>query len=140
MADASIEICRLCVMAGICFSVENLAGSYLFDYMRQAGLGDLCDVYMINFCQCAYGLRFPDTDKFSFCRKNTFLMTNMQSLRQLERKCPGISPSHKHVHAQGTCKVEGRTVRRSALAGHYPLALCQAWCRAAAESGSPCLQ
>ena len=92
-ADQTAKLCQALVKVNGCFSIKNPAGSY-FLYSPIADLGRAASCYLVRFCQCAYGLRFPRGKKNEFCQKNTYLFTNMKELRSLERKCPGISASH----------------------------------------------
>ena len=119
-AEQTAELCRALIKANGHFSIENPAGSYLFDFKAVYDLASLTPSYMIKFCQCAHGLRFPDGAKNQHCRKNAYVFTNKKELRNLERGCPGVSDTHVHVHAWGSMKIKGKSVNRASLAGLYP--------------------
>ena len=76
-----------------------LGRTYLFDYCEIAQLSSLCTCYLVKFAQCAFGLEFPDSKPNEFCRKNTYVLSNMKELRELSRKCPGISRRHMQARA-----------------------------------------
>ena len=90
-------------------------------------LADLAPTFSVNFSQCFYGLQFPDSKPTEFCRKLTSVFTSMPELRELAADCPGVSSSHRHVHAQGMFKFKGQSLRRAACAGRYPWELCERW-------------
>ena len=123
----ALRDCRALISVGGFFSIENPAGSYLFGYCEIAQLSSLCTCYLVKFAQCAFGLKFPDSKPNEFCRKNTYVLSNMKELRELSRKCPGISRRHKHAHAWGSVKVKGKVRNRASLAGAYPPELCRCW-------------
>ena len=88
-------------------------------------------IHRVRFHQCMFFLRPPDYDgrKDLRTRKDTVLVSNIPELSSLSRRCDN---HHHHIHAIGTCHVQGRGVKRAAAAGCYPKALCTAWARAVA--------
>ena len=93
-------------------------------------LSSLGPSWKLIFCQCAYGLQLPGAKKHVYCQKNTCLLTNMESLRVIAAKCPGLSRWHSHEVAWGSKMVNGKSVRLAAAAGKYPHALCEKWAQA----------
>ena len=128
-AEQIAQLCRALIKVNGHFSIENPAGSYLFDFKAIHDLASLTPCYMVKFCQCACGLRFHGGAKNEYCRKNTYVFTNMKELRNLERGCPGVSDTHVHSHAWGSMKIKGKSVNRASLAGRYPEGLCSEWAR-----------
>ena len=118
--DASVRLIRLLHSRGSLWSIENPLTSYLWSMPALKRLARKPGVYAVDFCQCMYGLSFPDSPKYQ-CRKATRLLANFD-VSSLARRCDG---SHQHIHAVGTVKVRGIWYRRSQLACHYPRALCE---------------
>ena len=115
---------------GLSFSIENPLHSYLWSTEESKALMACEDVFVVDLCQCMYGLRPPDARLFDgdvrVC-KPTRLVTNVKALTQLARQCDG---KHSHVHTLGTCRDKtGKLVRRSAAAAAYPPALCRQWAK-----------
>ena len=81
--------------------------------------------------KCSYGLCFPDSSSVEFCKKSTKVITTLSNLKQLEKKCPGICDSHKHVAVWGSIDSSlvpsGSPTKRATLAGAYPSSLCARW-------------
>ena len=123
-------MCRLCLLlhaAGALFSVENPASSFFWKSKWWLALCEKVCISYSRFDQCAYALRLPGCADNEYCKKYIIIAANFNSITQLDRKCPGISARHKHVHAWGTVRVDGRSVHRAACAGRYPEELCSAW-------------
>ena len=96
-------------------------------------LSNLTTTYLFRLDQCAYGLKFEDCGSHEFCRKATWIFTNVSELRQLALRCPGVSPTHQHVYAWGSTHINGKSYRRSTLAGRYPPELCSRWAQIIAQ-------
>ena len=126
-ADFVARMCRLLAQQGNYFSIENPKGSFLFLYSSIASLNDLPNVELFDFDQCAFGHRLPGAPKNVFCRKSTSVLTNLKCLSQLQRRCPGVSPSHLHEHAWGSRIVNNSRISLAAAAGAYPEELCYQW-------------
>ena len=60
-------------------------------------------------------------------KKPTRFAGTMPFLNSLGSKCTG---EHSHVAVLGGVKVNNKWVRRSQIAGSYPLQLCQAYAKA----------
>jgi hypothetical protein len=50
---------------------------------------------------------------------------HIPEVKSLVSKCPGVSNTHAHIHAWGSMKREGKTLRKASLAGRYLTALCE---------------
>lgn len=126
-AEYIAEFCIMCHQHGIFFSIENPVPSHLwlcksFQRLKRV-LGK--DFYEVTFHQCAFGLTLPGCAPNEYCRKTTRFWSNMPEIMRLERRCPGQSPQHIHVHAIGNVTVDGKRLSRAGAAGRYPIDLCQ---------------
>ena len=108
------------------FTVENPAGSYLWDTKWVQRICKKTETYFVTFDQCQFGLRPPAARRHEYTRKRTTIWTNMKSFQDLAILCCGCSFSHVHVHAWGVRSVSGKCVRLACAAGSYPTALCEA--------------
>ena len=130
-ANAQAEsVAKLCIQlhkAGVYFSIENPVPSHLWLCKSFMNLKEVLgkDFYEVTFHQCAFGLTLPGAAGNEFCRKSTRFWSNMPELMRLERRCPGQSPTHIHVHALGTATVNGVRLSRAGAAGRYPVDLCK---------------
>jgi hypothetical protein len=70
-----------------------------------------------------YGLKI-DGDSPHFCKKDTTLLTNVPGLKNLALMCDG---QHTHCDLMGPIRSREGWVRKTALAGVYPVQLCAAW-------------
>ena len=129
-AIATARLCQLITLYGGFFSIENPKTSLLFRFEPIARLFELSNARLVSFDQCAYGLQLPGSRSHEFCKKATSILTNVEALDSLERRCPGRSPHHVHQYAQGSIKVNGKSASASAAAGAYPPKLCAAWAQA----------
>ena len=121
------ELCLKLHSMGVFFSIENPVPSHLwvceaFCKMREV-LGS--DFYEVTFHQCAFGLTLPGASRHEYCRKTTRFWSNMREILRLERHCPGLSPTHQHIHAVGSAVVDGVRLSRAGAAGRYPPDLCR---------------
>ena len=87
-------------------------------------------VQRVRFCQCMYGLRLVGHPLGERVRKDTTLLTNVP-LGGLSCMC---DKSHPHTQLKGNFRHNGRSYRRSALAGAYLRQLCSVWAREATEA------
>ena len=124
-----LELCRL----GHHWSIENPTSSFLWQLAGFRKLARMKGVHKVRFCQCEYGLHFPDDPK-TFCRKDTIILTNINELESLSIMCSG---NHQHTRAIGSVKTSKGWVSRTKLAGQYPKKLCSSWAQAIALS-CPC--
>ena len=128
-AELVVDICILINACHAFFTIENLADSHFWRSKFFAKLKKSCDVHVVDFCQCAYGLRLPGAPRGVFCRKCTRVASNDPRIVSLARRCPGVSASHRHEHAWGSRKVRGTTIKLAAAAGAYPEELCNTLAR-----------
>jgi len=105
--------------------IENPFDSYLWLSPWMVELRADVPIFDVVFCQCAYGLQLPGCEPHCFCMKRTRIWSSFD-VSQLERPCPGKTPTHLHEYAQGSRRVNGKTVKLAAAAGAYPLGLCNA--------------
>lgn len=114
------------------WTLENPRSSYVW---LMPGLADKLNhpkYFEAVMHQCAYGLRLKDSEgRYGPCKKHTRFLGNLPGLADLSRTC---SCQTAHVHAVGGVKTRTGWRRRSELAGHYPLTLCQAYAQIAIEA------
>ena len=136
LAQVTAELCWRLHRKGGHFSIENPKGSYAWGY---APLSHLLAVgFYVDFDQCMYGLVPPhlvkDNPTNLRIKKPTRILTNMTSLRTLERTC---DKTHKHFECMGSVLVNGKRVSVAASAGRYPPRLCSRWAAGvAAQAGA----
>jgi len=130
------RLCHALQSVGCLFSIENPLASYLWRYQYIVELIELCgdELHVVDFHQCAFGLQLPGCEEHEYCRKATRIICNFPELCILRRHCPGVSASHKHVHAIGHVVVDGVRVSLCEAAGCYPSGLTEPWSRAAAAA------
>lgn len=127
------RLCSALVKVGGKFSIENPKGSYVFLHPDIGALSNLCETVFVDFDQCAYGLQLAGAGEHFYARKRTTIFTNCLELKMLERRCPGISATHKHDHCWGARVVNGKSVRLTSSAAHYPKELCKSFAAACHE-------
>lgn len=107
------------------WTLENPRSSYLWD---MPGVWDR--IQDSKYCvaimdQCSYGLKLLDKNGLlGPCKKPTLFLGNIPGLACLAAKC---QCSVEHVHAVGGVRTKHGWRKRSELAGHYPLKLCNAY-------------
>ena len=110
--------------ARVLLQSRNPADSYLFETRELTDLTTRSRSFLIRLDQCAFGLKFADSNPTQSCKKPTCILTNMNCLNKLSHRCPGPSPAHEHVHAWGAMKAKdvpaGSPLKRAAAAGAYP--------------------
>ena len=106
----SSALCRILSQRGCLWSIENPASSQLWQFEPIVDLRSLLGTFFVRFDMCAYDAPH---------KKPTSLLTNVFELAYLDKRCPGVSASHKHSPLVGG--------RKTAPAGEYPLSLCNAW-------------
>ena len=115
----SAKLIRMCLSHGVKFSLENPAGSRLWQFGPIASIFHCKSVLFVQWDMCAYKTPY---------KKTTGLLTNIPELIQLGHRCPR---NHRHEHLVGTERVgvEGRKITRNRTsgAGAYPPGLCAAW-------------
>jgi len=126
-AEYVAALCLHLNLVGGLFTIENPSASHLFRSSPFKALYDRCIITEVSFDQCAFGLRPPGASDFEFVKKPTTIIANFTHINQLSVHCPGISCSHKHIHAWGSRKVGDKRYSMAKAAGHYPQQLCQCW-------------
>ena len=113
--------------SGNYWTIENPASSYLWLMPKIRAKIDNPKNYLVHIDQCCYGLRIPDENGvLGPCKKPTKFLGNISFLQSLESRCQcGV----EHVHAVGGVKTKQGWKRRSEIAGHYPLKLCNAYAK-----------
>ena len=107
------------------WTLENPLTSYLWSMPSLKRKLKDKECFSVTFDQCAYGLKLPDDNGvLRPCKKATRIIGNISTLEELSRKCTCV---HKHVHALGGVRTPCGWKRRSELAGHYPIRLCDAY-------------
>ena len=134
MKPTVILLCEACLEANVFFSIENPAESHLFQYEPLKLLIEQSKCISIVFDQCQYGLRPPGGCKHSYTRKRTRIVSTLETLSVLNRRCTGTHEKHKHIFAWGSSSVQGKSVSNAKAAGVYPSELCNAWASAVRDS------
>ena len=110
---------RLCIACNIFFTLENPQTSRLWEFGPIHDLFRNPKTHFFVLHMCGWGAPY---------KKPTGILTNMTALERLVRKC---TRDHEHVALRGTERVvldgQLRTRNRTAGAGAYPPALCDAW-------------
>ncbi len=122
-----------CTFGGRRFTIEIPDGSLLFLSSPMVWLSSFVPITSVCFDQCMYGLRPPSAGVNDYVRKRTKVWGNSEQVQTLGRHCAGKTKEHNHVYALGRPKaVRGAPPQpsRSQAAGHYPVALCEAFARA----------
>eukprot|EP00435_Cladocopium_sp_Y103_P029595 s2144_g7.t1 len=102
------------VAAGGQALLEHPKGSRLWTYPEVQRL--ISAHHLLTCHMCRFGLRVPGSDRY--IRKSTHLLVSHESMKSLERKCPGkASPKHMcHQTVAGSDKAVGQI---STFAGKY---------------------
>ena len=122
--DFACAMIRILSSLGGLFSLENPLRSYLFQVPQVLTLYGSTQSIFVDLDQCAFGLRSPkEAEVKEIWKKPTRIWTNVLRLASIARTCPG---SHVHTIILDSIRVNGRSVKRSILAGRYPAGLCKA--------------
>ena len=115
-------VIRLALALGIKFTLENPQSSRLWKFGPIAQIFSDRRVYFYTFHMCAFGAPH---------KKGTSVLTNIEELYSLEKRCSG---KHKHEQLRGTERVcvDGLVVTRKKTvgAGAYPPLLCSEFAQA----------
>ena len=122
VADLCLELAK----QGGFFTVENPYDSSLWISVSMRRLTSKVATFTSTFDMCSYGLQLPGATCDEYCRKRTSLLSNVASVRSLDRLCPGVSGVYVHRRAWGHRRVAGRSVSMAEAAGHYPRDFCNA--------------
>ena len=123
-------LCLICILErhNNFWTLENPLSSYVWsmESMKKKLEQETC--FAVTFDQCSYGLKLRnDQGDIGPCKKATRIVGNIDAMADLHRKC---SCNTKHVHAVGGVRTPQGWKRRSELAGHYPIPLCDAYAQA----------
>ena len=108
------------------FTIENPGDSMIFKSFPLVKLAKSCEVFVVKFHQCAFGLTLPGHAPNTFCQKFTAFASNYRGIMLLERRCPGLGLQHRHEHAWGSLVVDGVSISLAKAAGAYPEGVVQA--------------
>ena len=132
LADVVASFCWALVSVGAHFSIENPSDSYLWQYPSIKALVNR--FHFVVFDQCQFGLQLPGAPNCTYCKKSTAILTSVEQLMSLSRRCGGVTDQHMHETAWGSRRVDGVCVRLSAAAGQYPYLLCRSWAACIADA------
>ena len=113
LARICVSLARACQASGTSWTVENPRSSYLWRLPEYIALAREPGVEFVHVTMCAYGAPYL---------KRTSFLTNAPWVRGAASAC---SCTQRHERLQGSVRVGGRTVHRTALAAAYPRALCE---------------
>ena len=113
--------------SGNFWTIENPQSSYLWDMKAVQKCIKKFSNCLVKLDQCVYGLSLIGTDGVvGPCKKPTRFLGNFMELSQLTASCRCQT---SHVHAVGGVHTKSGWKKRSELAGHYPLKLCNAYAK-----------
>lgn len=123
----TLKLIEILEKSGNHWTMENPASSYLCLMPEVKTKIDNPKNFLVHIDQCCYGLKLLDEDGvLGPCKKPTKFLGNISVLKNLESRCQCVGG---HVHAVGGVKTKQGWKRRSELAGHYPLKLCNAYAK-----------
>ena len=123
----TLKLIEILEKSGNHWTMENPASSYLWLMPEVKTKIDNPKNFLVHIDQCCYGLKLLDEDGvLGPCKKPTKFLGNISVLKNLESRCQCVGG---HVHAVGGVKTKQGWKRRSELAGHYPLKLCNAYAK-----------
>ena len=117
----SIRIVTVCVSVGAFWTLENPGSSFLFRMPAVNRLLSLRSTHSILVDMCAFGL--VERPGGPYYKKRTRIIGNLPGLDALVRSCP---KDHEHQHVEDNVVIDGKSVKRSKLAGVYPRSFCLA--------------
>ena len=94
-----VELCGAISEMSGWFTIENHWDSYFWSSSFFLELSHKCDVKLVQFDQCAYGLRLPGASRNTFARTRSGVASNMPEIGQLEAHCPGCSENINMIFA-----------------------------------------
>ena len=122
LARVCVRLARACQTSGTSWSVENPRTSYLWRLPEYVTLCREVGVEFVHLTMCSYGAPYL---------KRTSFLTNARWMRGAGSMCTCMQT---HERLQGTVRVGGRSVHRTALAAAHPRALCQQLASLATEA------
>ena len=126
-AEISAVLAQLCHRRGVPWSIENPAGSYLWQVPDMIALSQLDGVQRFELDMCRFG---------SPHMKPTALLSS-QDLSSLALRCDKIERPHQNEPLVGKVLVEGKWIYKTRLAQVYPPELCDKWAEAILFSSDP---
>ena len=126
-AEISAVLAQLCHRHGVPWSIENPAGSYLWQVPAMISLSQLEGVQRFELDMCRFG---------SPHMKPTALLSS-QDLSTLALRCDKSVRPHQHEPLVGKIKRDGKWIYKTRLAQVYPLELCNKWAEAILASNDP---
>ena len=128
----TLRLIDILTKSGNHWSVENPLSSYVWCMPDMLKKLDGSECISVTLDQCSYGLRLPNKEGIlGPCKKATRIVGNLPGLEKLHKKCTCEQP---HVHAIGGVRTRSGWKRRSELAGHYPISLCDSYAQIAKEA------
>ena len=126
LARRMAQLARIQHRLGRCWSIENPAGSYMWDFAPLVDLAKCPGVIRVVGHQCCFGAEH---------RKETAWLTNAPWVRVLDERCPGPPAHPRHPALTGRAVApDGSSVWATALAAEYPEGLCNALAHAYAKA------
>jgi hypothetical protein len=114
-----LRIITVCHVFGVFWTIENPKTSRLFFAPPILRILKNHDVHRADFHMCAFGLKDPVSNKHYF--KPTSVIGTLPDLLSLQKLCPR---NHEHETVEGTVLYNGRVLKRSKVAGAYPISFC----------------
>ena len=115
----TVEVYRECCRCGVGVSIENPLSSKIWEFFLVRELLSLPNSRFVAFDMCMYGSEY---------RKPTGILTNVEQLESLARRC---THAFRHTPASGSVRVRDgrghRWIARTTQAGAYPPQLCSKW-------------
>lgn len=125
--DRTVHLCNLLTKHGSFYTLENPQTSFAWKMPSVKGLIQRDSCLQVIVDQCQYNLKVPGKNgELELAKKPTLFVGTVPGLQHLGRRCTG---GHQHVQIMGSVNVRGKWLRRSSLAGAYPLPLCKAYRR-----------
>ena len=118
------ELCQLIDSVGGGFFIENPGYSDFWRSTPFKKLSSQVNVFLAKAPLCTHGLKLPGATPEQFCKKFAGFASNVPSISQIIKPCPGISPQHRHDTAWGSRLVSGVRYSLAKEAGRYPDSLC----------------
>ena len=94
-----------------------------------------CTMHTAVYDGCVYNLKPPNATLSEFIMKRAKVVSNIPSISRLNRKCPGKSSDHEHIHAIDYRIVNGKRASVAQHVGRYTPDLRSTWARIVADVG-----
>jgi hypothetical protein len=116
----AVKIIDVCNWWGVQWTIEKPHSSRLWDLPPIRKLESKKNTEVAIIDQCEFNLKDPVSQLLY--RKRTRIIGSVPGLSGLSVRCSG---QHSHQHVEDSIVFEGKCVKRSTLAGRYPVSLCQ---------------